>query len=66
MHALRGVFLSPKAAGGGDNVMARQRSPKRDTAHTVWQNANGNITLKEIANQLDWLSALLRLKNNVQ
>ena len=39
--------------GGGDNVMARQRSPKRDTAHTIWQNANGNITLKEIANQLD-------------
>ena len=33
--------------------MARQRSPKRDTAYTIWQNVNGNITLKEIANQLD-------------
>lgn len=38
--------------GGGDHVVARARDPSRDKAHEIWQQANGEIKLKDIADRL--------------
>lgn len=39
--------------GGGDHVVARARDPSRDKAYEIWKQANGEIKLKDIADQLE-------------
>lgn len=41
-----------KQSGGGDHVVARARDPNRDKAFEIWQQANGEIKLKDIADHL--------------
>lgn len=38
--------------GGGDHVVARARDPNRDKAFEIWKQSNGEIKLKDIAEQL--------------
>jgi hypothetical protein len=37
----------------GECNMARARDPNRDKAYNLWKEHNGEITNREIANQLD-------------
>ncbi|MBD1373729.1 hypothetical protein IC620_15390 [Hazenella sp. IB182357] len=47
--------------------MARSRSPNRDRAREIWEESNGSIKLKEIADQLGVSDSQIRKwKNNDQ
>ncbi|MFE1631067.1 terminase small subunit [Brevibacillus reuszeri] len=46
--------------GGGDDVVARARDPSRDKAYEIWKQANGEIKLKDIADQLDLSEGTVR------
>lgn len=46
--------------GGGDNVVARARDPNRDKAYEIWKPANGEIKLKDIADQLGNSEVIVR------
>lgn len=45
--------------------MARARSPDRDKAFKIWQESNGNILLKDIANQLGVSDGQIRKWKNL-
>jgi uncharacterized protein YjcR len=46
------IYIGPinkLLSGGGDNVMARERSPERDKAKQMWLESSGAMKLKDIA-----------------
>jgi phage terminase small subunit len=50
--------------GGGDDVVARARSPNRDKAFEMWKNSNGEMLLKDIATKLEVSDSQIRKWKN--
>jgi phage terminase small subunit len=50
--------------GGGDDVVARARSPNRDKAFEMWKSSNGDMLLKDIAAELNVSDSQIRKWKN--
>lgn len=46
-------FCKTNSIGGGDNVVAKARSPNRDRALQIWLECNGDISNRELAEKLN-------------